>query len=601
MQQAVTQHAAPRVQVAGLELEFDFAVQSAHPVHAHCSVTPCTDDPDTYLIRFTAEWAGGEPFSVGELALNWQVPLIDMHGFYAGSPWLMDLVGLPFWEVHKSAAANQGIPFAALFHRSGEGRYAFGFVDQLAETDLSCTLSESSRNYHFHWRKPLPADAGRCQETFFVSCARRPWPELLALYRRAVDAEWPQPRLAVPECAYDPVFCSWTAIHHDVSQEWVLRNARLAADLGFGTWLTDDGWFTDKASFADYRYTGDWQPCAAKFPDFAGHVRAVQALGLRYVLWVGPFMVGDESWAAERYAHLLHAHDDRLHYSQLSPWYAATGALVGDLLERLIEDYRLDGLKLDFIDAVKPGARPSNADYATLGAGLYTALCEAVERIAARHPSLLIELRSRYTNLAARRYGNLYRASDVPFNFAWNRWQATMLRLLVPDRAVHLDPAIWHPQDSDENVAVHLINLVCSVPMVSIELDSYPQSHIDLVRHWIAFYQAHRQALVHGRFEPLLRLGHVPLIRFGSADETIVGVYEDFAFTLEAGPLPLWLLNATTRPYLEVLPGGIQGLHQVTRYDKFGHCLGVSLVTFPVGRLPVEAGGYLRIDAAGNA
>jgi hypothetical protein len=175
------------------------------------------------------------------------------------------------------------------------------------------------------------------------------------------------------------------------------------------------------------------------------------------------------------------------------------------------------------------------------------------------------------------------------------------LRLLVPDRAVHLDPAIWHPQDSDENVAVHLINLVCSVPMVSIELDSYPQSHIDLVRHWIAFYQAHRQALVHGRFEPLLRLGHVPLIRFGSSDETIVGVYEDFACTLEDGPLPLWLLNATTRPYLEVLPGGLQGPHQVTRYDKFGHSLGVSHVTFPVGRLPVEAGGYLRIDAAGNA
>ena len=51
------------------------------------------------------------------------------------------------------------------------------------------------------------------------------------------------------------MFCSWTAIHHDVSQAWVTRNARRAAELGFGTWLTDDGWFTSKASFADYRYT----------------------------------------------------------------------------------------------------------------------------------------------------------------------------------------------------------------------------------------------------------------------------------------------------------------------------------------------------------
>ena len=75
--------------------------------------------------------------------MRWQVPVIDLHGFFGGSPWLMDLIGLPFWEVPKGAAANHGIPFAALFHRSGEGRYAFGFIDQLTETDLSCNLSES--------------------------------------------------------------------------------------------------------------------------------------------------------------------------------------------------------------------------------------------------------------------------------------------------------------------------------------------------------------------------------------------------------------------------------------------------------------------------
>jgi alpha-galactosidase len=332
-------------------------------------------------------------------------------------------------------------------------------------------------------------------------------------------------------------------------------------------------------------------------------VRAVQELGLRYVLWVGPFMIGDESWAAERYAHLLQGHDERLHYSQLSPWYAATSEIVGDLLERLVDDYRLDGLKLDFIDAVQPTPRPQDADYATLGEGLYTTLCSAVGRLAAQHPELLIELRSSYTNFAGRGYGNLYRASDVPFNFAWNRWQVTMMRLLIPDRAAHLDPAIWHPQDSDENVAVHMINLICSVPMVSVELDCYPQSHLDLVRHWIAFYKRHRQAIVHGRFEPLLRLGHVPLIRFGGEDETIVGVYEDFAFTLAAGPLPLWLLNATTRPYLELLPGedGIHGSYVVTRCDKFGRVLGRSRIDFPVDRLEVEVGGYLHIDVDSDA
>ncbi|MFO7634096.1 MAG: alpha-galactosidase [Caldilinea sp.] len=590
-----------QVNAAGIAFEFEFELEERGELELQCTVEPFGGEEDTFLVRCEASLPGSELFTICGLALRWDVPATDMHGMYAGVPSLTDLVGLPFWEVRKRSAANHGIPFAMLFHRGGDSRYAFGLIDQLAETDLSCTLSESTRSYHFHWRKPQTSTSittARWRETIFVSRSRRPWPEVLALYRQAVDHEWPQPHLSVPDHAYDPVFCSWTAIHHDVSQEWVLRNAQLAADLGFRTWLTDDGWFTDKARFADYRYTGDWQPCADKFPDFAGHVRAVQAMGLRYVLWVGPFMVGDESWAAERYAHLLQSHDDRLHYSQLSPWFAETGAVVTELLERLVVDYRLDGLKLDFIDAVtRDGERPRNADYGTLGEGVYETLCHAVERIAVIRPGLLIELRSRYTNLAGRRYGNLYRASDVPINFAWNRWQAVMLRLLAPDRAVHLDPAIWHPDDTDENVAVHLINLICSVPMVSIELEHYPQSHIDLIRTWIAFYQRHRSAIVHSRFEPVFHLGHVPLIRFIGEDECIVGLYDDVPVELKDDARPIIMLNASARSYLQLLPSDMDGPRRVREYDRYGRCVSEATVQFPVTRIDVEIGGRIEIDA----
>jgi alpha-galactosidase len=524
-----------------------------------------------------------------------------MHGVYIGAPSLMDLVSLPFWEVNRHAAANIGLPFAAFFHRNGENRFTFGLVDQLTETDLSCTLSEATRSYHMHWRKPhmdTPLPIVAWNETLFVSRAQRPWPQLLADYRQIVETEWPQPKLPVPEHAYDPVFCTWTAIHHDVSQEWILRNAEIAADLGFRTWLTDDGWFTEKARFADYRFTGDWQPTPGKFPDFAGHVAALQAMGLRYILWVGPFMVGDESEAAKRYAHLLFNHNERLHYSQLSPWFRETGRVVAELLQRMMDEYGLDGLKIDFIDAVqRTGDRPINADFATLGEGIYTILCHAVEQVAATHDGVLIELRSRYTNLAGRRYGNLYRASDVPLNFAWNRWQATMLRLLAPDRAVHLDPALWHPDDTDENVAVHLLNMLCSVPIISVELDRYPASHLQLIRHWLSFYNTYHQTLVHGQFEPLIRLGHVPLIRFTSNHERIIGVYDDIAFELGKGLLPLYLLNASTRPYLELLPDGLVGTHSVSQRNKFGEIVGGNTITFPIHRLDVEVGGSLEIRA----
>ncbi len=524
---------------------------------------------------------------------------MDMHGLYAGPPSPEVLAKLPYWRVRQRVCANIGFPFVALFHRGGENRAAFGLLDQLTETALDAELSEATRSYHMHWHKPAGEAAptvDRWEETLFVSTARRPWPTVLGTYVQTVDREWPQPKMAVPEHAFDPVFCTWTAIHHDVSQEWILRNARLAASLGFGTWLTDDGWFTDKATFADYRYAGDWEPCVAKFPDFAGHVRAVQEMGLRYVLWVAPFMVGDESQAAQRYADFLTAPIPQLHCSSLSPWRRETRAVVADLLERLVRDYGLDGLKLDFIDAIPPDSEPPpELAYGTLGAGLYDILSHSVDRVLALRPGLLIEFRNRYTNLASRRYGNLYRASDVPINFAMNRWQVTTLRLLAPDRAVHLDPALWHPDDSDENVAVHLINTIISVPMVSVELDQYPQSHLDLIRCWIGFYNKHRDTIVHGGFAPEFHLGRVPLIRFTGEEERIVGLYDDIAFPPGEGPTPLWILNASTRPFVELLSDGFAGPHTVTARDKFGRVIGRETVTFPIPRLSVEVGGSLEV------
>ncbi len=588
-----------QIRVAGID--FSFSLESSYPALLDIRLAAERDAnlPDTYLVRFSAQALTGEAFKVRDLSIKWSVPAVDMHGLYAGPPSPEELARLPYWRFRKQVGAHTGFPFMSLFHRAGENRFAFGLLDQLTETALEGELSEATRSYHFHWHKPIGSanlTTHRWHETLFVSAAHCLWPEVLRAYVQAVDREWPQPKLPVPEYAYDPVFCTWTAVHHAVSQEWVLSNARLASELGFGTWLTDDGWFTDRATFADYRYTGDWEPCRSKFPDMAGHVRAVQAMGLRYLLWVAPFMVGDASQAARGYAHLLAEANTQLRFRNLSPRRMATGQVVGDLLERLMRDYHLDGLKIDFVDAIAfDHLIATDADYGTLGEGIYEILSAAMDRVQAVKPGALIEFRNSYTNLASRRYANMYRASDVPINFALNRWQVAMMRLLVPDRAVHFDPALWHPGDTDENVAVHLINAISAVPTISVELDRYPESHLNLIRYWLGFYRAHRATIMHGKFAPEIRLGHVPLIRFTGETERLVGLYDDTAFAPGAGPLPLWILNASTRPFVELLPDDFVGMYPVCTRDKFGRVVEESAVTFPISRLPVEVGGSLQI------
>jgi alpha-galactosidase len=201
-----------------------------------------------------------------------------------------------------------------------------------------------------------------------------------------------------------------------------MRNARLAADLGFRTWITDDGWFIESGQFANYSRAGDWQPYTPKFPDFKAHVRMVQELGFHYILWVSPFMVGKDSEAARRYAHLLTTGHEHLGFNNLSPWHAETRQVIGSLLEPLVRDYNLDGLKIDFLDAVSiHSVRKEGASDATLGASFYHLMKDVTDRLLAINPELLVEFRNTYANLASRSYANIYRSSDVLINFSLNR------------------------------------------------------------------------------------------------------------------------------------------------------------------------------------
>jgi alpha-galactosidase len=403
--------------------------------------------------------------------------------------------------------------------------------------------------------------------------------------------------MPVPPQAYDPVFCTWTAIHHDVSHDWIMRNARLAADLGFGTWITDDGWFIEQGAFSDYRYAGDWLPNAIKFPDMKAHVAAVQALGFRYVLWVAPFMVGKDSDAATLHAHLLMEGQARNNFNNLVPWYPETADVVADLLTRLVQDYGLDGLKIDFLDSLRVNPDQMNGlRQFMLGHSFHDVLQQATDQVRAIQPEVLIEYRNSYANLASRSYANIYRSSDVPINFTLNRWQAVMLRLLVPDRAVHMDPALWHPEDSDENVAVQMINCIVSVPMVSIELERYPKSHLEIIRHWIRFYNEHRDTIIHGEFKPKLHYGHVPLIYFESAAEQIIGLYDDVPVQLKSEASSIWLLNASTQACVYLADSEIGARRAIFR-DKFGQITDEKLLEPPLSCVHIEVGGSVELRA----
>jgi hypothetical protein len=82
------------------------------------------------------------------------------------------------------------------------------------------------------------------------------------------------------------------------------------------------------------------------------------------------------------------------------------------------------------------------------------------------------------------------------------------------------------------------------------------------------FYTDHLDTIIHGEFVPEFRRNCLPVIRFHGRSERIIGLYEDFPLAIGEGASPVWILNASSRPFVELLPDGSTGIRAVVVYDK---------------------------------
>jgi len=560
---------------------------------------------DTALLHIRLARDDGEPFALQNLKITFDLPIVDIHGTWnsMANPtsvqkleWRLSATRRWFGDPMQAqpVAANRGVPLILLLNRSGQSRWAIGALDQYNETRIAARMDEQKGLYAFQIEKlPLPQASPsfgsspprkpQCQliipttcyeEYIYLSRRQEQWFEAIQTYTQVHDEITGFSRPPVPDAAWEPVFCTWYGIHKAVTPEWTEHNAQVAAELGFHTLIMDDGWFTEQAQWGDYRYAGDWEPVASKFPDFAAHVRRVQALGMRYLLWVAPFMVGTASQAAGDMAeHLLPR--EFLGFRSLCPRNPQAREHVQRTLLRLMNDYGIDGFKLDFIDAVDltPCPLDHEHDYPTEGQGIHEALCDIYQALRGRKPGVLIEFRQSYANLAMRDCATMYRAGDVPLDFDSNRWNITMARAVSGGIPVHFDPAYWHPQESPQNVARHMLNSIFSVPMLSLDFDRVPDAHLRIVEAWMGFYRTHQSLLTQGRFRPVMANGHLPALHISWDDRTVLGVFSDALppIHLPSETRELYILNGTNdervRLHLERTQGEFDGevfgiLHQ---------------------------------------
>lgn len=403
----------------------------------------------------------------------------------------------------------------------------------------------------------------------------------------------------VPESAYDPLYSTWYAYLQDVNAKPLENEARLAAELGMKTMILDDGW-QKVESRTFYSATGDWMPVPSRFPDMKAHVDAVHATGLKYMLWLGVPLVGDEAKCFPRFKDKLIRCQDGT--GTFDPRFPEVREYLISTYERVIRDWGFDGVKLDFIDqfVFKDEKDPALADnyagrdYRSLPAAVNRLMMDVRKRLTAIKPDVLIEFRQRYMGPAILQYGNMIRVSDCPADPCANRRRLCDLRLTSGKTAVHSDMLVWSKNETPEGAALPILNVIFGTIQYSMVLADISLEHKAVVRHWITFSTIHRDALLKGSFTPHHAENGYPWVESESASERIIASYSNANF-LPTGRAdkPVYVINATGSHGL-TLDAPANGTIEL--FDVFGKQTHKTALVKGLSRIDVPPSGYAKIS-----
>ena len=276
----------------------------------------------------------------------------------------------PYWwaggRIETKLCRNA--PVFSYMNLEGENRITYAVSDALGTVFTRTGPHESGGviNEIRLFSDPLPPVA---ELRFAIRIDRRPvhYSEALrevSAWYAANPAYAPAP---VPEQARLPLYSTWYQFQRDVYAEKLEKELELAAKCNLKNVILDDGWNFDGETIpGKFAHAGDWAPAASKFPDMPAHVLRAHELGFKYMVWfpvpfVGCIAKNDFARFKEKF---LRSDPE---CGVLDPRFPEVREYLTGLYERVVREWDLDGLKLDFIDSFHVGGddRAIAENYAT--------------------------------------------------------------------------------------------------------------------------------------------------------------------------------------------------------------------------------------------
>lgn len=403
----------------------------------------------------------------------------------------------------------------------------------------------------------------------------------------------------VPEAAFEPLYSTWYQFHQQITDKEIEAECREAVKLGMKTIIVDDGWQTADNN-RGYAYCGDWKVAPVRIKDMAAHVKRVQDMGMKYMLWYSVPFVG-------RYSDAYKQFEGKFLYMRyrdvgvLDPRFPEVREYICATYERALREWNLDGFKLDFIDSFRiKGTDPAIAqnyagrDIKSVPEAVDRLMKDILSHLQAIKPDILIEFRQNYIGPAIRQYGNMFRASDCPGDMQINRMRIANLRLTSGTTAVHADMLEWNINEKPEVAARHILSALYGVVQYSVMLRDIPKGQFDMVKHWIEFSQKHRHTLLHSDFRPYHPENCFPILEAESKKERIITVYQEGVMVEAGAPdRDIYIINATgeEKPVVELQ----KTPRKVEYFDTYGNVVKGAKLVAGLQRAEIPVSGYVKL------
>ncbi len=532
--------------------------------------------------------------------VKWDIPAVDVAG-----AWVADYskAKLDHERTKIQSRAVQRAPLLMYLSQGDRNRFTVALSDAMRPITLRGGIKEEDARLHMtlHLFKEKHPMLKKYQVTLRFDTRPAPYYSILRDTARWWAAQENYKPAPVPEAARVPYYSTWYSYHQNLDPDKIVEECRIGGKLGLGGVIIDDGWQTLDGN-RGYAYTGDWKP--ERIPDMKGFVDRIHALGQKFIIWYSVPMAGEHSEVMKKFKGKTLAYNSGFQAYILDPRYPEVREYLIGVYESAVRDWGLDGLKLDFIAMFAPNAKTvltaeDGRDYASVDQAVDRLLTDVMARLRILKPDIAIEFRQPYNGPLMRKYGNMLRAVDCPNCAPVNRKHIVDLRLLADNTAVHSDMIMWHPDEPVESAALQILNILFSVPQISVRLPEVSEDHRQMIGFWMHYWMKNRDVLLDGEFQPVAPAQNYPMVIGRTPEKLIAAIYQSLVVSPgRNAPAQIDVVNAKPgNGDVVVRFAESFGKAQVSIYNTQGKLISQSMQTIGAGAevWEVPPSGLLQI------